>query len=300
MNELRVIENETSIINKSGIKIFSNDELGLQVRAIMNDDGSISISAEDTAIGFGWTQEKNGKIYPKWERMNGYCNEMGFSPQVGKGDYIPEPLFYRLGMKANNETAEKYQNWLAFDVLPELRKTGSYSLQCEQPTPQPDTLTTADRIKMMELIATCPPEALEYVAGMAKPFMAADRKPPVCTKLALAQVATAASTTPFRDIFEDIFGHSAHSVQVPVPAPATIAEPAKEKMSTSGYMEPFNLSKLSNHLKRTGVTRSELAKRSGIDHSQIGRYLRGVNRPGRDSRDKMCIALGKPSAWLDM
>jgi len=165
----------------------------------------------------------------------------------------------------------------------------------EQPTPQPDILTTADRIKMMELIATCPPEALKYVAGMAKPFMAADRKPPVCTKIAPAQVTTAA---PFRDIFADIFGHSAHSVQVPVSD--TITEPAKEKMSTSGYKEPFNLSKLSNHLKRTGVTRSELARRSGIDHSQIGRYLRGVNRPGRDSRDKMCIALGKPSAWLDM
>ena len=110
------------------LKIFKNKELGLSVRTLPNPDGSISISAEDTAIGFGWTQEKNGKIYVKWERLNSFCREMGFSPQVGKDDYVPESLFYRLGMKANNAVAEKFQNWLALDVIPSIRKTGSYEM----------------------------------------------------------------------------------------------------------------------------------------------------------------------------
>lgn len=110
------------------LKIFKNKELGLSVRTLPNPDGSISISAEDTAIGFGWTQEKNGKIYVKWERLNSFCREMGFSPQVGKDDYIPESLFYRLGMKASNLVAEKFQNWLAMDVIPSIRKTGSYEM----------------------------------------------------------------------------------------------------------------------------------------------------------------------------
>ena len=43
------------------IETFNNEELKLQVRTIQNEDGSISISAEDTAIGFGWCREKNGK-----------------------------------------------------------------------------------------------------------------------------------------------------------------------------------------------------------------------------------------------
>lgn len=43
------------------LKVFNNDGLGLQVRTIQNDDGSISINAEDTAIGFGWTQTQNKK-----------------------------------------------------------------------------------------------------------------------------------------------------------------------------------------------------------------------------------------------
>ena len=111
------------------LKVFNNTELGLQVRTIQNDDGSISINAEDAAVGFGWTQEKNGKTYVKWERMNGFCKEFGFSPQVGKDDYIPESLFYRLGMKANNAVADKFQNWLAMEVIPEIRKNGSYHMK---------------------------------------------------------------------------------------------------------------------------------------------------------------------------
>lgn len=110
----------------SNLEVFKNEELGLQARMTENTDGSISINAEDTAIGFGWTQEKNGKTYVKWERMNGYCKEFGFSPEVGKDDYIPESLFYRLGMKASNPTADKFQNWLAMEVIPSIRKNGGY------------------------------------------------------------------------------------------------------------------------------------------------------------------------------
>lgn len=112
------------------LKIFNNNDLGLMVRTIQNDDGSISINAEDTAVGFGWTQmqTKKGKQYTsiRWETLNGYCAEFGFPNKLGKDDYIPESLFYRLGMKANNAVADKFQNWLALEVIPEIRKTGSY------------------------------------------------------------------------------------------------------------------------------------------------------------------------------
>ena len=38
-----------------------------------------------------------------------YLNDFGFSPEVGKDAYIPENIFYRLAMKARNETAERFQ-----------------------------------------------------------------------------------------------------------------------------------------------------------------------------------------------
>ena len=112
----------------NGLQIFNNPELGLKVRTILNDDGSISINAEDAARGFGWTTvAKSGNEVVRWSRLNEYCKEIGFSQPVGKDDYIPESLFYRLGMKASNAAAEKFQNWLAMKVIPSIRKTGSYS-----------------------------------------------------------------------------------------------------------------------------------------------------------------------------
>lgn len=107
---------------------FTNTEIGVSVRVIRNRDGSILINAEDAALGLGWSQIKNGVQYVKWDRLNQYCASLGFSPLLGKDDFIPEPLFYMLAMKANNALATKFQKWLAFEVLPSLRKTGRYAV----------------------------------------------------------------------------------------------------------------------------------------------------------------------------
>lgn len=135
-------------MKKNEVKVFENEELGLQVRTIFNPDGSISVSAEDTAIGFGWfrTETKNGREYTSvmWSRMNGYCKELGFAHECAKEDYIPESLYYLLGMKANNEKAQKYQRWLAMDVLPTLRKTGSYEMPKQKEKSQSERLASVN------------------------------------------------------------------------------------------------------------------------------------------------------------
>ena len=33
---------------------FVNENNGMSIRTILNKDGSVSMNAEDTAIGFGW------------------------------------------------------------------------------------------------------------------------------------------------------------------------------------------------------------------------------------------------------
>ena len=99
------------------------------VHGYVDKSGNAWLNAEDVSIGFGFTQEKNGTIYVKWERVNSYLSEFGYSPQVGKGSYLPESMVYRLGFKANNQLAVKFQTVLAEEVLPSIRKTGSYSIQ---------------------------------------------------------------------------------------------------------------------------------------------------------------------------
>lgn len=105
---------------------FVNDNNGMSVRTILNTDGSVSMNVEDTAIGFGWTAIKNDKQYVRWDRINAYVQDIGFSPVVGKDDFIPETLFYLLGMKAQNDRAREFQMWLAKDVIPSIRKHGAF------------------------------------------------------------------------------------------------------------------------------------------------------------------------------
>lgn len=129
---------------KKELTLFVNEELGLQARTIVNEDGSISINAEDTAIGYGWcrTETKGGREYQSimWARMNKFCAELGFAHECAKDDYIPETLFYMLGFKAGNDRALVYQKWIAMKVLPSIRKTGSYS-----------TVTEDDPLKQMDI-----------------------------------------------------------------------------------------------------------------------------------------------------
>lgn len=108
------------------LQIFKNEKLNLKVEAVQNKDGSISINAEDAARGFGWTRIKNNKVYVMWDRINSFIEELNIPHKCGKGDFIPESLFYLLAMKANNKVAQEFQKWLAVEVIPAIRKNGAY------------------------------------------------------------------------------------------------------------------------------------------------------------------------------
>lgn len=110
------------------LQIFKNQNLNLEIRAVKNDDGSISVSLEDAARGLGFTQTaKSGNEVVRWERVRKYLNEFSV-PTCGDDDFIPESVFYLLAMKASNETAKAFQIWVATDVLPNIRKTGGYKV----------------------------------------------------------------------------------------------------------------------------------------------------------------------------
>ncbi|MCY8052142.1 phage antirepressor KilAC domain-containing protein [Bacillus spizizenii] len=103
------------------LQMFKNDLFEVAAK-IENDQ--ILFDAERVARSLGIVQEKNNKQYIRWERVNEYLPQS--SPEVGKGDFIPEPLVYKLAFKASNQIAEQFQDWLAIEVIPTIRKTGGY------------------------------------------------------------------------------------------------------------------------------------------------------------------------------
>lgn len=106
------------------MQIFENGTFGKL--NCYEKDGVAYLELETVARGLGFTDIHNGTNYIRWARVDKYLEELGFATSGERAEYIPENIFYRLAMKAKNETAEKFQAWIADDVIPTMRKTGGY------------------------------------------------------------------------------------------------------------------------------------------------------------------------------
>lgn len=106
------------------------------VQGYLDTTGTAQLNLEDVSRGLGFTQEKNGVEYVKWERVEAYLAELGFPHKWGKGDFIPENIFYRLAMKAKNEAAQVFQTLIADEILPSIRKTGGYIIGQDSMSPE--------------------------------------------------------------------------------------------------------------------------------------------------------------------
>jgi prophage antirepressor-like protein len=104
------------------LQIFTNDIFKVSAKV---EDGQILFDVEEVAKSLGFTTvARSGNTTVRWSRVNSYLPKN--SPQVAKGDLIPEPLVYKLAFKASNEIAEQFQDWLAIEVIPSIRKHGAY------------------------------------------------------------------------------------------------------------------------------------------------------------------------------
>jgi prophage antirepressor-like protein len=99
------------------------------VRGFIDENGVARLNLDDVVRGLGFTRDKGGTEYVMWDRVDRYLQGFSFEPFPfhTSAEYIPENIFYRLAMKAKNETAETFQAKVANEILPAIRKTGTYS-----------------------------------------------------------------------------------------------------------------------------------------------------------------------------
>ncbi|MDI6496819.1 phage antirepressor [Leuconostoc lactis] len=112
------------------VQVFDN----LKVK---EENGQVLFDAESAAIGLGLTETKKKVLYVRWRTLKSYLSQ-----EIAKGDFITEPQFYKLAIKANNETAEKFQDWVTSEVLPAIRQHGTYMTDqtIEEVLTNPDTI----------------------------------------------------------------------------------------------------------------------------------------------------------------
>lgn len=112
---------------------------GLKIRNIggldcYEENGVAYLNLEQAARGLGFTQTAaSGNVVVRWERVRRYLADFGV-PTSGDDGFIPENIFYRLAMKAKSEAAERFQAWVADEVIPAIRKTGGYIAGAEKMT----------------------------------------------------------------------------------------------------------------------------------------------------------------------
>lgn len=127
-------------MNKLQIMTFNG------VRGYVDVNGVVQLNLEDVARGLGFTQvARSGNLSIRWERVDKHLENFGI-PTCGDGvkrpEYIAEPIFYLLSMKAENETARAFQHTIAYNVLPAIREHGAYMTPAtiEKILDDPDTI----------------------------------------------------------------------------------------------------------------------------------------------------------------
>ena len=134
------------------LQIFSNPEFG-SIRTL-DEGGNVLFCASDVAKALGYsrpadaiTQHCKGSVKRR-VLTNGGEQEAKF---------IPEGDVYRLITHSNLPDAEKFEHWLFDEMLPTLRKTGSYSIVQADPNLPPElalanqTLAAVNKIYRMQL-----------------------------------------------------------------------------------------------------------------------------------------------------
>ena len=117
----------------NGLMLFEKESFG-KVRAIMRD-GEPWFVANDVAVALGYVDPKQAvRDHCKYaELLKGVLSTpLTDSP---RGIFvIPEADVYALIFRSNLPKAEEFRRWVYEEVLPSIRKTGSYAVQGTQGT----------------------------------------------------------------------------------------------------------------------------------------------------------------------
>ena len=126
-----------------------------QVRVITLD-GNPMFSARDVALALGY--ENPAKAYQDHCKLLKLLNynaalQLKWVNPHPRGEYVmPESDVYRLIIKSAKPEAERFERWVFEEILPTIRKTGSYSI-VQQPAPQPQISAISETADVVRVVA---------------------------------------------------------------------------------------------------------------------------------------------------
>lgn len=136
---------------ETGMQIFERSEFG-SVR-VVEHNGEPWFVASDVARALGYANpaEAIQDHCKKVNKINHHSKTLPPTPPVNIL-IIPESDVYRLVMRSNLPGAEEFQDWVVEDVLPSIRKTGSYSIAKRNGGEQMPGVTLSEKILSARVI----------------------------------------------------------------------------------------------------------------------------------------------------
>lgn len=111
----------------SNLSIFENNELGAKIRTITSEHGEPLFIAKDIADALGYTDsqamtrrmDEDEKVSQSWT--------YDLSVQARMTSFVTESGLYSAIIGSQKPEAKAFKRWITHDVLPAIRKTGSYT-----------------------------------------------------------------------------------------------------------------------------------------------------------------------------
>lgn len=147
----------------NALQVFTNPEFGT-VRTLLIDSEPWAVGKDiATALGYDDPAQAVRKHVDTEDRIMGRRND---TPPVtdnkGRTQYptwINESGLYSLILSSKLPSAKRFKRWVTSEVLPALRKTGSYTV----PEAAPRVLTPDDYLTAARILSGCRNERLPYV-----------------------------------------------------------------------------------------------------------------------------------------
>lgn len=143
-------------LNKGNVQIFQNNEFG-QVRTTVDENGEPLFCLSDLCQVL--ELDKSNTI----KRLDdGVCSTLPILDSLNRvqnANFVNEDGLYDVILDSRKPSARKFRKWITSEVLPSIRKTGSYSVQKQLPQ---------DYISALRALADAEEEKLKLESENAK------------------------------------------------------------------------------------------------------------------------------------
>lgn len=133
--------NTASNQQATSLQMFYNEDTNISIRTeVIN--GELWFVAKDIALALdiAWTGHTLDRIPDNWKGAVSFTTPSSGTRGGGTQQlsFINESAMYKLAFRSNKPEADRFVNWIAGEVLPSIRRTGSYSASNSVQTPVED------------------------------------------------------------------------------------------------------------------------------------------------------------------